>query len=235
MDHDTTAGTHPNRHGVLGMLGALGALAAGVTGRPAGAAQALDCVVTPEITEGPFFIDERLNRSDLTRDTTDPGVRSGTPLRLALHVYAVRGAACVPLEGAQVDLWHTDATGLYSDVAQLNTRGQRFLRGYQVTGRAGAVAFSTIFPGWYPGRTPHIHVKVRTYSPARNVAHELTSQLYFDDAVTNAILARGAYNARGARDTTNARDELFDRTMVVPLTRTRDGYGGTFNLGLRLS
>jgi protocatechuate 3,4-dioxygenase beta subunit len=141
----------------------------------------------------------------------------------------MRGAACEPLAGAHVDLWHADATGLYSDEAMLHTRGERFLRGYQVTDMTGAARFTTIFPGWYPGRTPHIHVKIRTYSHG-DVTNTFVSQLYFDEAATDAVLARRTYASRGRRDTTNARDQLFDARMVVPLTTTGAGYTGTFTL-----
>ena len=158
--------------------------------------------------------------------------RAGCPW-LAIRLTAEHRGACSPLAGAHVDVWHADATGLYSDEAVLHTSGQRFLRGYQVTGRDGAVAFRTVYPGWYPGRTPHIHVKVRTYSPAGDVTLSFTSQLYFDEAVTSAVLANGPYAGRGPRDTTNARDELFDPKMLVALTRSGPGYAGAFELVLR--
>lgn len=232
MDENKIAAARLNRRGALGLLGALGAALAGA---PAAAAPAPSCVVSPAIEEGPFFVDERLNRSNLTAGTTDPGVTQGVPLRLTLNVYAVRGGECAARRGAQVDLWHASATGLYSDESMLHTNGQRYLRGYQVTDAAGAVSFATVFPGWYPDRTPHIHVKVRTFSAARALTYAFTSQLYFDEAVTNAVLARAPYSARGARDTTNARDQIFSSSMVVPLTRAGSGYAGTFHLGLRLA
>jgi len=230
MDHDPLAATRLTRRGALAMLGAAGAVLAA---SPAGAARPPACVLTPAIEEGPFFVDTRLNRSNLTGGTTDPGVTGGVPLRLALRVYAVRSSTCAPLADAHVDLWHASATGLYSDEAALHTSREHYLRGYQVAGANGAVTFTTVFPGWYPDRTPHIHVKVRTYSAARNVTHALTSQLYFDEAVTDAVLAREPYSARGPRDTSNARDGLFDRTMVVALERSGAGYAGSFSLGLR--
>ncbi|MEA2690485.1 MAG: hypothetical protein QOD51_3092 [Candidatus Eremiobacteraeota bacterium] len=241
MDDDRLNHARLNRRGALGMLGALGAALAARPGAAAGApalqataAQTLDCVLSPAIEEGPFFVDERLNRSDLTTGTSDPGVKLGVPLKLVFRVHALNGSACAPLSGAHVDLWHTDATGIYSDVAPLKTVGQRFLRGYQITGSDGGAAFSTIFPGWYPGRTPHIHVKVRTFSPAGAVKHAFTSQLYFDEAVANAVYARAPYAGRGNRDMTNARDGLFDRAMIVSLAPSGRGYSGTFNLGLRM-
>ncbi|HEV8573997.1 MAG TPA: twin-arginine translocation pathway signal protein [Dehalococcoidia bacterium] len=124
------------------------------------------CVVTPEQTEGPYFVDEMLNRSDITSDPADGSVSDGVPLRLTLTVSSVNGTTCTPAAGANVDMWHCDADGVYSDVSggagQPDTSGQRFLRGYQVSDQNGQVVFQTIFPGWYSGRTPHIHFKVRT-------------------------------------------------------------------------
>jgi protocatechuate 3,4-dioxygenase beta subunit len=215
------------RRGALAILGAAGATLTGVP--------ALACAVSPQIEEGPFFVDERLNRSDLTGGTRRPGVVDGLPLRLTLRVLAVRGSACEPLAGAQVDLWHADATGLYSDEALLHTRGERFLRGYQTSDAGGTATFTTVFPGWYPERAPHIHVKVRTRTADGSVAQAFTSQLYFDAAVSNAVFARGVYASRGAIDTTNARDQLFDRRMIVPVRRTERGYAGTFTFAMRTS
>ena len=115
------------------------------------------------------------------------------------------------------------------DEAVLHTSGERFLRGYQVTDANGAAHFTTVFPGWYPDRTPHVHVKIRTYS-RDNVTSTFVSQLYFDEAVTDAVLARRMYATRGKRDTTNAHDQLFDPRMVVPLTAAGNGYAGMFTL-----
>jgi protocatechuate 3,4-dioxygenase beta subunit len=209
------------------VLGALGAAGATLTGIPA-----LACALSPAIEEGPFFVDEHLNRSDLTTGTARPGVSAGIPLRLVLRVETVRGSSCSPLAGAHVDVWHADASGVYSDEAVLRTRGERFLRGYQVTDRGGAVRFATIYPGWYPERTPHVHVKVRTYA-GDSVTHTFASQLYFEEAVTDAVLAQGPYAGRGRRDTNNAADQLFDRSMIVPLVRAGRGYAGTFTLRLK--
>ena len=210
-----------NRRSVLGALGAAGATFAAVP--------VLACVSSPRIEEGPFFVDEHLRRSDLTAGTQRPGVAGGTPLRLAIRVEAIRGAACEPLAGAHVDVWHADASGLYSDESVLHTRGEQFLRGYQVTDSNGTVHFATIFPGWYPERTPHVHLKIRTYS-GDTVTSTFVSQLYFDEAVTDAILARRTYGARGKRDMTNARDQLFDARMIVPLVPAGSGFAGTFTV-----
>src|SRR5687767_9142353 len=129
------------------------------------AAAAGRCVVSPQQTEGPYFVDERLLRSDVRSDPATGTVKAGAPLDLALSIAQVTAAgACAPLAGALVDIWQCDAMGAYSDARDqsFNTTGQKFLRGYQVTDADGRVRFTTIYPGWYPGRAVHIHFKVRT-------------------------------------------------------------------------
>jgi protocatechuate 3,4-dioxygenase beta subunit len=219
----TQANGSITRRAALGTLGALGAAAA----LPLGADGAPACVVSPEMIAGPFFVDEQLNRSDIA------GGAHGVPLRLGIRVFRVGTGGCAPLAGAHVDVWHADANGNYSDAASEHTQGRTFLRGYQVSGRDGTVSFTTIYPGWYRTRSVHVHVMVRTYSPARDVTHKFTSQLFFPDTVTDDVLADPAYAARGPRDTTNAHDEFYDRRMLVGLARARGyGYAGTLTLGL---
>lgn len=101
------------------------------------------CVVRPEQTEGPYFVDEKLNRSDIRSDPADGSVKQGVPLRLIFQVTQVNGRACTPLNSAIVDIWHCDAEGIYSDVndRRFNTVGQKFLRGYQVTNANGTSEF----------------------------------------------------------------------------------------------
>jgi protocatechuate 3,4-dioxygenase beta subunit len=193
------------------------------------------CVLTLEETEGPYFVDERLNRSDLTSDPSDGSVSEGVPLQLDLTVSEVNGATCTPIVGAVVDMWHCDALGSYSDVSagmgQSSTVGRKFLRGYQVTDANGRVAFQTIYPGWYSGRTVHIHFKVRT-EPDSQQGFEFTSQLFFDEAVTDAVIAQAPYNEKGSRDTTNSSDNIFDSSLIVPLTAQGGGYSGSFHAGV---
>lgn len=166
----------------------------------------LGCILSPEQTEGPYFLDARLNRSDITSDVAT-GVRSpGSQLLLRLGVYAV-GATCTPLSGAIVDVWHADAQGRYSGFA--GEEGKSYLRGYQVADEHGLVEFRTIFPGWYPGRTVHVHYKVRFLDGAGGVAYERTSQLYFRDVFADLQLSSDTYDARGERSTRNADDAIF--------------------------
>src|SRR4029434_10329379 len=120
------------------------------------------CVLTPELTIGPYFVDERLNRSDLTPNNSDPNVPDATPLTLTLTIMEYTSSGCSALAGAQVDVWHADAAGVYSDEAVKNTTGQTHLRVYQITDSNGVVTFKTVIPGWYSERTIHIHVMIRT-------------------------------------------------------------------------
>src|SRR5437773_7532658 len=112
------------------------------------------CVVTPSETEGPYFVDERLNRADIRVDPADGSVRPGVPLTLTFNVAKV-GTSCSALQGAQVDVWHCDALGSYSDVSAEGTTGKRYLRGYQLTDSAGKVPFTTLYPRRY--RAPAVH------------------------------------------------------------------------------
>jgi protocatechuate 3,4-dioxygenase beta subunit len=198
------------------------------------------CVITPQQTEGPYFVDERMNRSDIRTNTLDGAVSEGTPLKLNLQVLQVSGDACAPLAGTYVDVWHCDAQGVYSDVKDNNwgsSQGSNFLRGYQVTDENGLVQFTTVFPGWYRGRAVHIHFKVRTSLDDRS-AREMTSQLYFDDALIDQIHAVAPYASRGQRDLRNGRDGIFRNggdQLTVPLIQDGEGYAGTFNLGVQLT
>jgi protocatechuate 3,4-dioxygenase beta subunit len=203
----------------------------------------LDCVVTPEQTEGPYFVDERLLRADIRTDPETGAARDGSPLELRLAVSRVDGAACTPIEGALVDVWQCDALGVYSDVRDFqglfDTRGQKFLRGYQLTDAGGAARFVTVYPGWYSGRAVHIHFKIRLVNGDRTT-HELTSQLYFDDAITDQVHALAPYNAKGMRDVRNERDGIFRRgdsgsRLLLRLTREGEGYVGELAVGLRMS
>lgn len=195
------------------------------------------CIVRPQQTEGPYFVDERLNRSDIRTDPSDGSVRDGAKLALSFVVSRIDGSSCVPFEGVYVDVWHCDAVGIYSDVQDpsFDTSGHEYLRGYQVTDASGAANFVTIYPGWYQGRTVHIHFKIRNDLGAGR-ALEFTSQLYFDDAFTDRVYAQAPYAAKGQRTVRNAGDGIFAQGGdELTLTVTEDssgGYGATFEIGI---
>lgn len=161
------------------------------------------CTLTPQAVEGPFYFDPKLVRSDIAED------RPGAPVRLLLRI--IESGSCAPLANARVDVWHADASGWYSgydaqgEGGAVSTKGKTYLRGAQITDADGRVAFRTVYPGWYPGRTPHIHVKAFLDSKSL-----VTGQIYFPDEMSAKIYAtREPYNARGGADTTNANDFIF--------------------------
>ncbi|MEH2425085.1 MAG: intradiol ring-cleavage dioxygenase [Nostoc sp.] len=197
------------------------------------------CVVSPEQTEGPYFVDEKLNRSDIRSDPADGSVKDGVPLHLTLQVSQIGSTGCTPLAGAIIDVWHCDALGVYSDVKDrsFSTVGQKFLRGYQVSNANGTVQFTTIYPGWYQGRTVHIHFKVRTDGTSGQ-PYEFTSQLYFDDSITDQVHTQTPYASKGQRTQKNADDGIFQGDgdqMVLKLTKNGQGYAATFDIGLRIT
>lgn len=240
-----------SRRTVLRTLGALGALPFAGYGvsqlfsdaqaATTTASNSLACVLAPIMTEGPYWIDEHLNRSDITTDTTRSSVLQGVPFTLTLNIFKSTATSCNIAQGIQIDIWHADTIGEYSDVSgngQTSTVGQSFLRGYQVTDASGVVTFKTIYPGWYQGRTPHVHVRARLFDAAGNTTYNFTTQIFFDEAVTDAVYAKAPYNSRGERDTRNATDMHYNSSadsinMVLALTATPDGgYSSSLNIGL---
>jgi protocatechuate 3,4-dioxygenase beta subunit len=177
-------------------------------------------VLAPEQTEGPYYLDGSLVRSDITEG------RKGLPLELRLAVQ--HADSCEPIAGATVELWQCDALGVYSGV---QGEGGRFLRGGQKTGRDGVATFKTIYPGWYQGRAPHIHVKVHA---GGDVVH--TGQLYFGESASDAVYRREPYTARGPAQTTNSGDGIYakgGRESTLKLTRAGAGLAGRLALGVR--
>ncbi|MGL1920860.1 MAG: intradiol ring-cleavage dioxygenase [Hyphomicrobiales bacterium] len=164
------------------------------------------CVLAKEVTEGPYYTDPNLIRADITEG------KAGIPLEMVIQVV---DSTCTPLENARVDIWHCDAQGNYSGYegqgsdSALNTKDQTFLRGTQFTNEAGIASFETIYPGWYRGRTTHIHYKVFL-----DEVTILTSQLYFPDALSEFIFLNAeAYTGRDSeRDTRNGNDGIAQQS-----------------------
>lgn len=185
----------------------------------------VDCVLSPQQIQGPYFIDVGLARSDIRED------RQGVPLTLSLRLADAGG--CAPIRDAVVNVWHADAAGVYSGFAGqpggVDATGETFLRGFQVTDADGQVRFTTIYPGWYPGRTVHIHVRIHL-----DATTALITQLYFPEAVTDAVHALAPYASRGRRDTTNAGDAYFAADVVLAVAADGGGYDASLILGAAL-
>jgi len=181
------------------------------------------CPVTPEQTEGPFYFDPEMVREDIGEG------KAGLPLRLRLQI--VDAAACAPSQAARVDLWHCDAAGAYSGYDRERTAGARWLRGTQFADAQGLTSFRTIYPGWYQGRAPHIHLKA--WLPD---GREVTSQLYFPDDLSDAVYRESAYAGRAGSHVRNGDDGIFRRAGgVVPMaqvTRGAQGYDGAIVIAL---
>jgi protocatechuate 3,4-dioxygenase beta subunit len=215
----------------------------------------LTCVRTPESTDGPFYYESSPARRNIAEG------RRGMPLRLGITVAnaTIVGSTCSPLPGAVVDVWHSDADGMYSnvggDLQTLDTVGQTFMRGHQVTDQDGYVEFETIVPGWelvsvppapnVVRRATHVHVKV---FQEHKVA---TTQLYFPDEFLDELYATvDPYRthrtgtvpgvARSFERIRNGEDQLFVADQSKPMEIRREGDGvfaratiGIVTLGLR--
>ncbi|MCC6736971.1 MAG: intradiol ring-cleavage dioxygenase [Bauldia sp.] len=166
------------------------------------------CVLVPEVTEGPYYFDPALVRADITEG------REGLPLIVRMQVV---DAACKPVENARVDIWHCDAAGLYSGYANqtggVDTEGETFLRGTQFTDAIGLVNFTSIYPGWYQGRTTHIHFKV--FLDETNV---LTGQIFFPEELNDTVYATvPAYARTTTRDVLNANDGIAQQAGTASI------------------
>jgi protocatechuate 3,4-dioxygenase beta subunit len=210
----------------------------GASSATSGSSKTPACVARPALTEGPYFVDEKLNRSDIRSDPSDGSIRQGALLALTFRVSQLTNA-CAPLGGASVDVWHCDAAGHYSDVndPSFSTLGKKFLRGYQVTDSSGVAKFTTIYPGWYQGRAVHIHFKIRSHTGSGS-AYEFTSQLFFDDIITDQVYTQAPYNARGQRTLKNDGDSIYreggSQLLLAP-AQAAEGYSATFDIGLQMS
>jgi protocatechuate 3,4-dioxygenase beta subunit len=264
LDDDRPIGRILTRREVLALIGAGGvatflaacvpggaaspAASAGATAAPTAAGSAAAsavpsaaiasalpaCVVAPELTEGPYYLDVDLDRSDIRANAADNAVADGATLILDWIVSQADGSACVPMEGVVVDVWHCDALGVYSGVSG---NSGNFLRGFQRTDANGRASFMTIYPGWYQGRAVHIHFKIRT-DPEAAAGFEFTSQLFFDDELSRTVYATGVYAQKGPQDQSNESDQIFNQSggaTLLAVTQEGDGYRATFPIAVQLS
>jgi protocatechuate 3,4-dioxygenase beta subunit len=238
--------------GALGvtLLAGTGAAALAQESTPAASASRVTCVLAPELTEGPYFLDGDLIRQDITEG------KAGIPLKLKIAV--ADPTSCSPLANAAVDIWHCDAEGYYSGISGENPGGggdatgnenldTTFLRGIQLTDESGIAEFETIYPGWYTGRTLHIHMKVavegtagKTYEGG-HVAH--TGQLFFDDGITDLVMATTAYAGRDDGQRTRNDDDnilgdhadepgFFLELVQIDASSIEAGFTGSIVIGV---
>ena len=224
-EHVTRRGSLVRIGGIVAGALATGGLAADASegASPAGVASgAVKCVLTPELTEGPYYVANEAVRRNITEG------RPGTPLTLRTTV--VDASTCKVVKNAAVDVWHCDALGVYSGV-QGNTG--TFMRGIQRTNASGLAVFKTVYPGWYTGRAVHIHVKVHI---GGNVVH--TGQLFFPDTLTDAAYKAAPYDTRGARDVRNANDSIYRNggsRGMLSIHRSGAGYVAAIAMGVHRS
>jgi protocatechuate 3,4-dioxygenase beta subunit len=184
----------------------------------AGAASddASTCTVTPEGEIGPYFADDSaagFNRTNIASNVDGTSTQAGVPLTLNVTVVDAK-KNCGPYTGAQVDIWHCNASGVYSDISSENTSSDQWLRGYQLSDANGKLTFKTIIPGWYAGRTTHIHLRVRSsYSDASSTSDGTnTTQCFFDQTFVDTLYTTVApYSANGKNPTTNAGDHVYSQ------------------------
>lgn len=222
----TATGGNAGTGGVAtgGSGGVAGASTGGSGGGVAGAGGAGTCTVYPQETEGPFYLDLDLLRSD---------IREGKPgAELRLQIQVIRASDCAPLADVAVDVWQCDAVGVYAGfTGQLggqDTTGQKWLRGTQITNAEGIVDFITVYPGWYPGRTTHIHFKVH-FTPTS----ESISQMYFPEDMTTEVYAVAPYLAHGPKDTSNDADAFAHAggfPELLAITPGSNGYDASLTI-----
>jgi protocatechuate 3,4-dioxygenase beta subunit len=233
-DDITTAGTPIDRRRALTSIGAVSLAAMFgprvLTALGEDANAATTCLLTPEVTEGPYWIDGTLTRRNITEGKT------GMPLQIVFTVVDAR--SCKPIRNANVEIWHCDATGEYSGYDKGTpgfgggggghadpTSSTRYLRGHQTSDAAGHAQFLTVFPGWYRGRTPHIHTKVHV---GGNTVH--TGQVFFNEQITAAVYRMSPYRRHGQADTPHTSDSIYAQAggsrATLKLTRRPQGQRG---------
>jgi protocatechuate 3,4-dioxygenase beta subunit len=192
-------------------------------------AAAPSCSLSPEVTEGPYYLDLDKVRRDVTEG------KAG--LRLDLRIKVVNASTCKKLEGVAVEIWHADAGGAYSGFSREGTAGKTYLRGVQLTGDDGVASFRTVYPGWYEGRAIHIHMKAhtggraagRTYRGGRTVH---TGQLFFRESLNDRVVRLSPYDRRGGERLRNGADQIYGQAGAGALVRVRRRRASSFRKGL---
>jgi protocatechuate 3,4-dioxygenase beta subunit len=147
------------------------------------------CTVTPEGEEGPYFVDDSatgFNRSDIRSNLDGTSIQTGIPLTLSVYVFDNENS-CAAMQNVQVDIWQCNASGIYSAEDVESTTGETWLRGYQLTDVNGLVKFVSIVPGWYQGRTTHIHLRLRSTYDSTTDGGTNTTQLFFPQDTIDTI------------------------------------------------
>lgn len=203
------------------------------------------CILTPQTSEGPYYVDEDYMAGSLVRSDLRDG-KPGVDLRLTFKI--VDAETCSALAGVAVDIWSCDAVGYYSGHANASpdeipfstlfkghvdpTTPDRAMRGRQIANSDGIVEFLTIFPGWYKPRTVHIHLMV---IDSKNKI--MITQIFFPQAIINEIHATAPYNTHGSSIYTNEKDPLI--AIEGPgagwpkMVKEGDRYSGTLTIGVR--
>lgn len=213
------------------------------------ASSSASCGTTiPSVTEGPYWTDDSAsgyNRSTITSDIAGTNTQTGVPLTLTLYIYD-RKNSCAAMQNVQVDIWHCNASGIYSGVKN-STNGngadytsQSWLRGYQLSDSTGMVKFVTIVPGWYTGRTTHIHMRLRSTYDTSSDGSTNTAQLFFDQTFIDSLdTTVSPYSSSGKNSVTNAGDSIYNSeggTTLLSLSGSASaGYAASFSIYLPLS
>jgi hypothetical protein len=204
---------------------------------------ATSCGASLEGEEGPYFVDDSATgylRTNILSNLDGTNTQTGVPLALTIYVFDSKNS-CAPMQGVQVDIWHCNGLGIYSAESVESTTGESWLRGYQITDATGKVEFSTIIPGWYEGRTTHIHLRFRSTYDDTDTGGTNTMQLFFDQTLIDTINTTVApYSTEGTNSTTNANDHVYTpeeggTTLLTMTGSTSAGYSATFNADMPIT
>ncbi len=185
--------------------------------------------------EGPYFVDDSAtgyNRSNILSNLDGTETQTGVPFALTLYVYDAKNN-CAAMQNVQVDIWHCNAAGIYSAESSESTSTKSWLRGYQLTDANGMVQFTTVIPGWYSGRTTHIHLRLRSTYDSSSTGGTNTMQVFFDQTLIDTLdTSVSPYSSEGKNPVTNASDRVYaqqeDGTTLMTLSgSTSAGYSAS--------